>query len=292
VKEFKGKVAVVTGAGNGIGAALAHKCADEGMKVVLAGINLDNLKRVENELKAKNATVISVKTDVSKADEVENLAKESYAAFGAVDLLINNAGVYASIGVDAWDATLQDWQWVLGVNLYGVINGIKSFVPKMLGQDTEGHIVNVASIAGLISSPGGSVYRASKHAAVSLSESLFLDLIQAKSKIGVSVICPSFVKTKLVDSERSRPAELQNDPSSFKRNEAKEQKTRQNVEEGISAEELAETTFKAIIDEQFYVLSKESDLPVIRVRTDNIANLRNPYDSHVAALQGSSVESK
>ena len=167
VKDFKDKVAVVTGAASGIGRALAERCAQEGMKVVLAGINAENLKKTEQVLRAEGAIVLSVPTDVAKLADIEALAQKTLSAFGAVHLLFNNAGVGA--GSTIWESSLADWQWVMGVNLWGVIFGLRIFVPIMLAQDTECHIVNTASIVGLMPPfHPFAPYQVSKHAVVAL----------------------------------------------------------------------------------------------------------------------------
>lgn len=171
MKDFRGKVAVVTGAASGIGRALAWRAAKEGMKVVLADCEKSALASAADELKAADFTVHAVRTDVSRAVEVETLAKETLKAFGAVHLLFNNAGV--GVGTAVWEGTLSDWQWVLGVNLWGVIHGVRSFVPVMLDQKTECHIVNTASIAGLVPQPGMGIYSVTKHGVVALSEALY-----------------------------------------------------------------------------------------------------------------------
>src|ERR1051325_4326893 len=208
MREFTGKVAVVTGAASGIGRGLAEACAREGMKVVLADVDESALSQAERELKDAGALVLSVRTDGSRAVDVEALARRTLDAFGAAHLLFNNAGVGA--GTTVWESTLEDWQWVLGVNLWGVIHGVRTFVPVMLKQADECHIVNTASMAGLTSGPALGVYKVTKHGVVSLSETLCCELAAMKSKIGVSVLCPAGVNTRVMDSERNRPEELQN----------------------------------------------------------------------------------
>ena len=210
MKEFQDKVAVVTGAASGIGRALAGKCAALGMKVVLADVEESALWQAEYELQVSGAQVLAVRTDVSQADEVEALAKITFETYGAVHLLFNNAGVGA--GTTVWESSLADWQWVLGVNLWGVIHGVHFFVPRMLAQDSEGHIVNTASSAGLVSSSGLGIYKVSKHGVVTLSETLALELAAHGSKLKASVLCPEFVNTRIFDAERNRPQALQNAP--------------------------------------------------------------------------------
>ena len=182
MKEFKDKIAVVTGAASGIGLALADRLASLGMKVVLADIEELALADAQKKLEQKGAAVLAVRTDVSKAEEVEQLADASYDTFGAGHVLCNNASV--ATGGLTWEHSLEDWEWVLVVNLWGVIHGVRSFVPRMLEHGTDGHVVNTASIAGLISSPYMSVYQASKHAVVALTEALTMELRVQGAKIG------------------------------------------------------------------------------------------------------------
>ena len=183
MKEFKDCVAVITGAASGIGRGIAERCAQEGMKIVLADINEADLIRVEAELKATGAAVISVQTDVAKRSDVEALAQRTLDAFGGVHLLVNNAGVGA--GSSVWDSTWNDWEWVIGVNLWGVIHGVKVFTPIMLAQHEEGHIVNTSSIAGLLAYHPSAPYHVTKHAVVALSENLHRSLAEQKARVKV-----------------------------------------------------------------------------------------------------------
>jgi NAD(P)-dependent dehydrogenase (short-subunit alcohol dehydrogenase family) len=191
LKEFRTKVAVITGAASGIGMELARLCAKEGMKVVIADIDTKRLQRVERGMKRQGATVLAVETDVSRRENIEKLAEMTLETFGEVHLLINNAGIGNT--KYTWNYTLKDWEWQLGVCLWGVIHGVRIFVPIMLKQDTECHIVNVSSIEGLMkgSGPGGAIYGLSKHAVVSLTETLSIELEAIKSKLKVSVVYPS-----------------------------------------------------------------------------------------------------
>ncbi len=209
MKEFKDKVAVITGSASGIGLGIARRAVKEGMKVVLADIEKDALNQAEEELKSSGAEVISVLTDVSKLEDIEKLAQKAFDTFGEVHLLCNNAGVAAPGAL--WECILSDWKWVIGVNLWGVINGIQTFLPRMIQQDNEYHIVNTSSMAGLMHGDGtNGIYSVTKQAVVALSESLrasFANPIMG-SKIGVSVLCPGIVNTKITNSERNRPAEF------------------------------------------------------------------------------------
>lgn len=277
MREFQGKVAVVTGAASGIGRALADRCASEGMKVVLADVDEQALAAAQDELRAAGADVRAVRTDVSRAEDVEALARQTLDAFGAVHLLCNNAGVGG--GTSAWESTLADWEWVLGVNLWGVIHGVRTFVPLMLQQDSEGHIVNTASIAGLISGPGLAVYKVSKFGVVTLSETLYHELGLRGAKIKVSVLCPGWVQTRIVDAERNRPAELRNDTSAAPQDPmfaAVEQWVRHAVETGMPAAEIANQVFQAIRDERFYILTHPDMTPAIRTRAEDVLQQRNP----------------
>ncbi len=207
MKEFKDKVAVITGAASGIGLGIARRAAKEGMKLVVADIEKDALNQTEEELKSSGTDVISVLIDVSKAENIEKLAQKTIDVFGEVHLLCNNAGV-AAPGI-LWECVLSDWNWVIGVNLWGVIHGIRTFIPIMLQQDNECHIVNTSSMAGLMSGDAANgIYSITKQGVVALSESLRTGFVQMGAKIGVSVLCPGVVNTRITSSERNRPAEF------------------------------------------------------------------------------------
>ena len=269
MKELKGKVAVITGAASGIGFGIAERCAREGMKVVLSGINEDNLIRAKEALTPTGATTLCVQADVSRLADIEALAARTLDAFGAVHLLVNNAGVAA--GGPVWDCTLADWQWTMGVNLWGVIYGVKVFLPIMYAQDTECHIVNNSSIAGLLPYHPSAPYQVTKHAVVALSENLRYSLAQGNSRIKVSVLCPGWVKTRILDSQRNRPPELQNEPSSeppSPEHLAIREQFRQAVETGMSPEEVADQVVQAIRDERFWILTHHTWDSEIRGRIE------------------------
>jgi NAD(P)-dependent dehydrogenase (short-subunit alcohol dehydrogenase family) len=277
MKEFKNKVAVITSAASGIGRAIAGRCSQEGMKVVLADIEQPALDQAEQELRATGATVLAVRTDVPKAGDVEALAQKSIAAFGAVHLLFNNAGVGA--GSTVWDSSLADWQWVIGVNLWGVIYGVRVFIPIMLTQDTECHIVNTASIAGLLPYHPSAPYQVTKHAVVSLTEHLYHSLAEKHAKVKVSILCPGWVNTRIMDSERNRPVELQNRQVSETMDPEREviiQEMRQAAKAGMSPQQVSDCVFKAIQAEQFYILTHSEFNPVIQKRMEDILHQRNP----------------
>jgi NAD(P)-dependent dehydrogenase (short-subunit alcohol dehydrogenase family) len=275
MQEFRDRVAVITGGASGIGLGIARRCAREGMRVVLADIEPAALAQAEAELRAMGAQTRTVVADVSKAAEVEALARQALEAFGAVHLLCNNAGVGA--GAAIWEGPLSDWEWVMGVNLWGVIYGVRVFVPIMLGQDTPCHIVNTASIAGLIDGPGLGIYKVTKHAVVTLSETLYHELALRGSKVHVSVLCPEWVNTRIMDSARNRPAELQDAPAApDPMAQAIEQMMRQAVEQGMSPDQVAERVFAAIRDEQLYIITHPETKKMIQRRMENMLSERNP----------------
>ena len=266
MKEFKNKVAVITGAASGIGLGIARRAVKEGMKVVLADIEKDSLTQVEEELKSAGAEVISVVTDVSKLEHIENLAQKTIETFGEVHLLCNNAGVAAPGAL--WECVLPDWQWVIGVNLWGVIYGIQTFIPIMLQQDNECHIVNTSSMAGILH--GDSVlgiYAVTKQAVVALSESLRRGFAFPlfRTKIGVSVLLPGVVNTKIASSERNRPAEFRGPDymSSFDRiiknhpeAEILVREAPKTWEKGTDPDESGDIVFEAIKNDIFYIFTE------------------------------------
>jgi NAD(P)-dependent dehydrogenase (short-subunit alcohol dehydrogenase family) len=217
---------------------------------------MDNLDRAEKKLAPIGATTLCVQADVSKPADIEALAQKTLDAFGAAHLLVNNAGVGA--GGPVWATTLADWQWTMGVNLWGVIYGLNVFLPIMHAQDTECHIVNNSSIAGLLPYHPSAPYQVTKHAVVALSENLHYSLARGNSKIKVSVLCPGWVKTRIMDSGRNRPPELQNEPSSeppSPESVAIVEQFRQAVEAGMSPQEVADQVVQAIRDERFWILT-------------------------------------
>jgi len=269
MEVFEGKVAVITGAASGIGRAIAERCAQEGMKVVLAGINEDNLIPVENELKAMGADALSVRTDVSRLSDIEALAQRTLDVFGAVHLLVNNAGVGA--GGSVWDSTWQDWEWVMGVNLWGVIYGSKVFAPIMLAQDTECHIVNTSSIAGVLPYHPCAAYQVTKHAVVALSENLHFTLAAQGDKVGVSVLCPGWVKTRILESERNRPPSAGSEPARMTaEGKAIAEQMRQSLEAGLTPEQVADDVFQAIREKTLYVFTDTEYLPAVQGRMATI----------------------
>jgi NAD(P)-dependent dehydrogenase (short-subunit alcohol dehydrogenase family) len=275
MQEFAGKVAVITGAASGIGRAIAERSVSERMKVVLADIDEVNLAKAEAELKTAGGIALAVRTDVSKRSDVELLARRTLDAFGQVHLLFNNAGVGA--GGAPWEATWNDWEWVIGVNLWGVIHGVKVFTPLMLAQDADCHIVNTSSVAGLVVGGPLGPYAVAKHAVVALSESLYLTLQQRNSKIKVSVLCPGPVRTNIFDAERYRPAELRNEPVVLTPEmQAGLAAFKAVIEASMPSAQVADAVFDAIAKEQFYVLPDPEWTEVIQLRTEKLLRLENP----------------
>jgi len=280
MKDFSGKVAVITGAGSGFGREFTRIGAREGMKLVLADVQQDALDAVVAEARTSGATALGVLADVSNADDVEQLASSALAKFGAVHLLFNNAGV-AGGGGYVWESSLKDWQWILGVNLMGVVHGIRAFVPRMLGQDCECHVVNTASAAGLVSAPLMSAYNASKHAVVTLSETLFHDLRLAKAKVGVSVLCPAYVPTNIHRSERNRPGELTDDAPPTPSQIAARERSEKAIASGrLSAAAVARMTFEAVRENRFYVITHPKILSSVELRLQDLLAQRNPSDPY------------
>jgi len=275
MKELKGKVAVVTGGAGGLGRAMAMHFAREGMHVALADIDQASLDVAAAELRMLGVQAIGIRTDVSKAAEVDALAARVVAELGGVHVVCNNAGI-SPLGA-AWENTLADWEWMLGVNLWGVIHGVRAFTPLLLAQD-EGHIVNTASVAGLINPPGSAMYNVTKHAVVALTETLFHDLAGRKSKVGCSVLCPAYVPTGIADSERSRPAALAN-PGATKSAEqqAREDMLKKAVRSGrLSADDIGAAVLAAVKEERFYILTHPRIKGAIQARMEDILEGRSP----------------
>jgi NAD(P)-dependent dehydrogenase (short-subunit alcohol dehydrogenase family) len=267
MRELKGKVAAVTGAASGLGRAMALAFADEGMDVGLADVS--DLSEVRRAVEAKGVKTSTMKVDVSRAEDVQKFCD----SLEAVHVVCNNAGI--AVAGAAWENSVDDWRWILGVNLWGVIHGLRSFAPRLIAQD-EGHIVNTASVAGLISPPASAAYNVTKHAVVTLSESLYHDLRERSSRVGVSVLCPAYVPTGIADSERNRPAGSAAGQFSEKTRE-KQANMRKAVASGrLSAEDVARAVVAAIKEERFYILTHPKIKGAIRARMEDILEERAP----------------
>ena len=287
MKKFQNSVAVITGAASGFGREFAIVGARLGMKLVLADVQQDALNTTAAELQAQGADVLAMTCDVRKAEQVEALAKAAMARFGAVHLLFNNAGVGA--GGLIWESSQADWEWVLGVNLWGVIHGVRMFTPLMLecakhDPNYEGHIVNTASMAGLLNPPTMGVYNVSKHAVVSLSETLYHDLDLIGAPIGASVLCPYFVQTGISQSHKHRPDDVRDDAAPTASQRASQVTLEKAVSSGkVSAAEVAERTFDAISNNTFYIYSHPAALGNVQKRMEDIITGSNPADPYEAA---------
>jgi NAD(P)-dependent dehydrogenase (short-subunit alcohol dehydrogenase family) len=284
MKDFKGKVAVVTGAASGIGWGLAERCAAEGMKVVIADIEEPALKQAEKTLKTGGAEVLAVRTDVSKRADVDALAKKTLDAFGGVHLLFNNAGVNTDISIrkPVWENTIADWEWMISVNLWGVIYGVNAFMPIMLKQNTECHIVNTSSMAGLLAEPQLIIYAVTKSGILALSEGLYIQLKERNSHIGVSVLCPAFVSSKLFEAERNRPDNLKNTPQPNQPRQTAQLVSQFNkVSPTLSPEQSADIVFKAIREGTFYIFTDPLVQELFRQRAENILKGNNPERPHI-----------
>jgi NAD(P)-dependent dehydrogenase (short-subunit alcohol dehydrogenase family) len=273
VREFGGRVAVVTGAASGIGRAIAERCAAEGMQVVLADVEQAALDRAVAELRAQGSDAIGVVTDVSSAESVQALERGARERYGKVHVLFNNAGVFGGRQGPIWEATVNDWRWILGVNVWGVIHGVRTFTPGMLEHGEEGWIVNTASMAGLI--PGNSPYGVSKHAVVALSEALYNQLKVRTARIGCSVLCPIFIKTQITSAARNRPAAL-TDPDLPPAASALPGRFAGRVENGQPPSDMADAVFDGMRAEQFYIWPGDEVDDIVRTRFNHILARTNP----------------
>jgi len=286
IKSFRGRTAVITGAGSGFGLEVSRLAAKRGMNLVMADVQRDALERAATEIELLGAKVLAERLDVSKAQEVEALGRATAERFGAPNFVFNNAGVGA--GGLVWENTLADWEWVMGVNVMGVVHGIRTFTPMMLeaaGKDAgyEGHIVNTASMAGLINAPNMGVYNVSKHAVVSLSETLYQDLRLVTDQIGTSVLCPFFVPTGITESQRNRPTELAAAAKPTRSQLIGKAMNDRAVGKGrVSATEVAQFVFDAIEADRFYIYSHPKALGSVQTRLEDIVQARNPTDPFAA----------
>jgi NAD(P)-dependent dehydrogenase (short-subunit alcohol dehydrogenase family) len=282
MKNFKGGTAVITGAGSGFGLEASRIAARLGMNIVMADVQQDALDQAVAEVTALGAQVMSFRLDVAKAAEVEALGAATLLRFGAPNFVFNNAGVGA--GGLIWETTLKDWEWVVGVNLMGVAHGIRVFTPMMLAAAAkdpayEGHIVNTASMAGLLNAPNMGVYNATKSAVVAISETLYQDLRLVTDQISASVLCPFFVPTGITHSQRNRPAEMRDDHKPTRSQLIGQAMSNKAVSSGkITAAQVAQFVFDAVAEDRFYIYSHPKSLASVQVRLEDIMTPRNPTD--------------
>ena len=288
IQDFKGKTAVLTGAGSGFGLECARIGAARGMNLVLVDVQPDALARAEAEMTAAGAQVLARRVDVSSAEQMEALATEVRDRFGAPHFVFNNAGVGA--GGLLWENSVADWNWVLGVDLWGVIHGVRLFVPRMLEAAAKdpayrGHVTNTASMAGLVAPPNMGIYNTAKAAVVNLTETLYHDLNLVTDQIGASLLCPYFVPTGITHSERNRPAGEPEAPLTRSQQIGRALTEKAVTSGKVTAEQVAQKVFAAIGANQFYVFSHESPraLGNISSRMQNMVEMRNPVDPFVEA---------
>ena len=282
MKTFKDRTAVVTGAASGFGLEVSRIAAAKGMRIVMADVQEDALDKAAAEITALGAQVLPFRLDVSKAAEVEALGAATFKRFGAPHFVFNNAGVGA--GGLIWEQSVKDWEWVIGVNLMGVAHGVRVFTPMMLAAARadpayEGHIVNTASMAGLLNAPTMGVYNASKHAVVSISETLYQDLALVTEQVHAHVLCPFFVPTGITRSERNRPAEFADAAPPTKSQLIAQAMSDKAVGSGkVSAAQVAQFVFDAMAESRFYIYSHPKNLASVQTRLEDIMTPRNPTD--------------
>ena len=283
MRDFKGKCAVITGGGSGIGAALARRAAAEGMNLVLADIAEDQIRAVAEGL--SGVEVLALRCDVSDEASVQALADAAFDRFGAVDLLCNNAGVVpGGRHRKAWEYTVSDWDWSLGVNLYGVINGMRAFVPRMIEANRPAHIMNTASVAGVVSGSGSVCYGAAKHAVVRATEGLYAGLQEIGAPIGVTMLLPGLVKTAIYDAEKRRPERYANAEGAPQESAELEQMREDLYRNATTPDEAADIAFEGIIEDRFYVFTTTSFDPAIEARAGDILARNNPTFESIVSM--------
>ena len=270
MRQFRGRVAVVTGAASGIGRALAGRFAAEGMRCVLADIDDGALDRAVGELRRDGAAAISVRTDVASAADVQALADRTVSEFGAVHLVCNNAGVEGYLDGPLWEATDRDWRWTMGVNFWGVVHGVETFLPIMLAQDADGHVVNTASMTAVVS--GRNMYSVTKQAVLSLTETVHAQLAEREAKVGVSALCPGIIATRLFQGSRNRPAELRNErePAGAEQGRELRRAMHERLQAGMPPAQVASILVDGIREGRLYILTDHDWDDRIRSRTEAI----------------------
>ena len=281
MKTFQGRTAVITGAGSGFGLEASRIAARNGMNVVLVDVQDDALARAAAEIEGLGAKVLARRVDVAKAAEMEALGVAVDERFGAPHVVFNNAGVGA--GGLVWENTVADWEWVLGVNVMGVAHGVRVFVPRMLAAAArdpsyEGHVVNTASMAGLLTPPNMGIYNVSKHAVVALSETLYQDLRLVTDRISASVLCPFFVPTGITASDRNRPAEHAAGAETLSQRVGRAMSDKAVGSGRITAAAVAQMVFDAVADDRFYIYSHPKALASVQTRLEDVVQARNPSD--------------
>ncbi len=276
MEDFAGRVAVVTGAASGMGRAFAQRFAEEGMKVVLADIEPEPLRRAVDELRARGHEAIAVPADVMSREAVEHLAGAALEAYGRVHLVANNAGVEGYLDGPLWEATEKDWRWTMGVNFWGVVHGVQTFLPILLRQDDEGHVVNTASMTAVVRA--ANMYGVAKHAVLALTETIYGQLRERGAKVGISALCPGIIATRLFQGSRNRPVELRNDREPPGAAEGRELRRRmhERLAAGMAPSEVAEILVRGIRERRLYILTDHEWDDRIRARTDDLLEGRNP----------------
>lgn len=282
--DIKGRGVAITGAASGFGMGFAKRCAQMGAKLALADIEGPALEKVEAEIRAMGAEVFSMVIDTSKPEQMEAFAQKTFATYKDVGVFFNNAGV--EVAGTIWEMSAKDWQWVYGVNVLGMAYGIRSFIPKMIAQDTEAIIINTSSLAGLVQGNISPIYFSGKHAVVAMTESLEIDLRDKKTKIKAYVFCPRFVKTNLHLSNRNRPVEFQNDPSEpyYQSEDYKQKQTLMTyaVQNGIELDEAMDMVFDALKKDKFYIHTVPSEpWPSVQERCAKVLENRRPGEVYI-----------
>ena len=273
--NLEGKIAVVTGGASGIGKGITKKLLENGAEVVIADINKHKLEEVKTEFEQKGYKVLCNVVDVTKEDDIKKLADDTLALYGQVNILCNNAGIGYSSGF-SWENTEDEWDWMINTNLKSVIYGIRTFIPIMLKQDNECHIINTSSNAGITIGGTMAMYSMTKHGVVALSESLYNELRFINSKINVSVLCPGFVSSDILNPFIPGTVQTKSSPATNENSELFFKAFCNAINNGVTPDEIGESVINAIINQTFYILSSETDKKLIKARLDNIVESKNP----------------